>query len=556
MTAFDQIDSRPLKRLGWHTGGILNQSIDDETQDALKRMRKGRHSVRPGRKIVVVTGWVFAAGYLSVFTVLAYLTRPIADDYKYFWRARDYGVIGAVFEHLNNEQGRYSSSLVVSTGYRLFGLRSVSAVSLIILLFLIISLSMAAYHFLPLDKRYRYHDALLIGAVGATITVLVSPSPFDSFFWLTSAVNYAPAFSLLLVNAVLLDLLLRGSKNRPWRLNLALTILLTGTVFLGQGFNEIVGVAVTGGLAICAILLVARRWWRGVLALVGPLGAAGLGLAITYLTPGATLRREVLESGQDLSQGWSGLVRAWGYITEYLGMGRLIMLCLIAMLLVGFLSSWKGIDRRTGAQWLGVGALLVLSGPGQMWATGLAGAPSARTLTVPLACVVAGFACLGIGLVSFMPNVAEAQANNEPRAAPSVVKRSSSLVFAAILVVATALGGLASAHEMMHLIRAEALRASAVGQRDASVEASLRANSQEVAITPAPLLFAPNEGVDFPFNENPGSRVMFNGYTRYYRFPEDTKVVIVVDQDATYCVDWPTPMYYKALSCSELAVRE
>jgi len=498
-------------------------------------------------------GWLFVGLFLPTFLALGYLTRPIADDYKYMFRSRDFGLLGVVGEHVRVENGRFGSSLIVSIGYHLFGERSVRVLTIGFVLLLVVAMALAAWRFLPFDRQCRLHDAALTGAVGAVATIVLAPSLFDSYFWLTSAVNYAPAFAILLLNAVIVDVFVRGLHDRPWYKNVWLSLFLTLSVFVGQGLNEITAVLVVMAIGLVLIVAAVRRRWL-VCAVLGAPGAAALsGLAIMYYTPGAAYRRELLGAGKDWSQGLVGLRTGWNYLIEYVGIGSLLLICLATALLVGLLCGWQNASKRVVIRWSALGALFIISVPSQIWVTGLTGAFAARTMTVPMACLVVGFICFGAGPVAWL--FAALHGGVEQVGQIDLTRTRSGVVstWTVVLGLALVAGGIPAGKDVARLVQAEALRASAVAQRDASVQAQLRSGRTTIEILPAPLLYSPNQGKEFPFFANPDSRVMINGYRHFFRLPGDAELVVLEDQPVTYCVNWPTPEYYRAKSCDELA---
>jgi hypothetical protein len=375
---------------------------------------------------------------------------------------------------------------------------------------------------------------LSVGTLSCFAFVAATPSVFDTFFWLSSAIHYSPPVALLLLNAVLVARLLVAWRARSRLFRGVVAGLACLSVFFAAGFNEIVTAIGIGLLAIALVFdLVTRRWrCRSLLGLLTV--AAVAGLVISYFAPGSSNRRALTMAGDPIK---NGLESVGSYFTT---LGETSLGLVVGLWFVVALATVAATVRPSKrlAAWTAIGAVCLGAGGPVVTSFGVgfaAGGIELRAQLVPTT-------LLGLGLALVL--VACAWLVWGDRAGLA----SRWLSIAACLAAAIGLG--ATATDTLGLIRAEALRGQMVLQRDLAVADAVAAGETDITVLPAPILFAPAGATDISFH--PGaSNHMEAGYRAYMRVPETTTFV-VTQQPMGYCLATPPPPRAGAATCQQL----
>lgn len=462
------------------------------------------------------------------FLSTAALATPIADDYAYFAMTRQYGVAGVVWHRLMTWDGRFASVIVVAGGWRLFGTAVVPFGCIAFVLSLWGSAILAAKQFLrPSDPAL---GPIAVGTLSTAAIVYATPSQFDSFLWLTSAMIYIPPLALFLFNSVLISRLLTTQRRFSPRVRVLLVASVSVSVFIATGFNEPMAlVSLCSAIIVLAIECTWRPWGGQRLALASIALSSAAGVCLLYFA--SISRASQLSVDDPVGRGLASLHGTLDRLAATPGPVGLLPFIALGLVIV---ASTRNRSRRTRivVAWIGAGCLLIVA-PAMIFVTGYAaGSAELRTLVHPVA-----FAGIGIALL-----VAAASRSMQLPVVGSV---------GAVLVIAATTLSLGT---QLDLARATALRGQMAAQRDVVLRDAVAKDAEQVTLQPAPILIAPASATDFAFAPDRRSFMIW-GYRAYFRVPDSMELDVQTIQPPGYCLDSPSPAWSGALTCARLARR-
>jgi len=482
------------------------------------------------RRRVLIALSAVGGAWIVVFLVIASLSSPIADDYRYFAGARQHGVLGFVWYRLATWDGRFTSVLIVSAGYRAFGAAAVPVLCGAFLLFLAAALVLAAWQFLPVRGMGQ---AVAVGTTATAAILSATPSPFDSFFWLTSAVVYIPPLAWLLINSVLVARLLTVWKQRTAARQKWLGALVCLSVFLAAGFHEPIAITtLCVALIVLAVECIWRPWGGRRLALLAVAIAAAAGVAVLFAAAASRMGR--LGVKDPFGDAIKSLVRTFSRLVGNPGPAGLLGFLALALVVLSVTKAPSRAVRWTVAG-IGLGSIAVVA-PAIVFVTGFtAGSMALRGLVIPTAILGLGFSLMMMALGWSVP-------------------RSRGVWLAATALVLVVVMTAVNAHQVMNLTRAVALRGQLAAQRDTTVRAAVTSKADAVYIQPAPILAKAAAATDVSFVPD-RKNYMMGGYLQYMRIPKTMTVIYLDTQPDGYCLDTAPPAWSGAETCDKLAAR-
>lgn len=489
------------------------------------------------RRALLLAVTAISSAWIAVYAVMTLLAKPIADDYKYFSFARDHGLFGGIYHQLMVENGRYTSSAIVSAGWLSLGEAAVPVLCLTFLVMLWAALVVAAKGLLPLQEQGQWLAAAAMGTTALAALLGTTPSTFDSFLWLTSAVNYIPSMALCFLIALGVKRVLVSTKKRTRAATSALTALISALVFFTMGLSEIPAALAVASFAGLVVIELIWKPWRRLPALLSLLVSAAAGLATLYFAPSSVIKRE-RTMGDPLGTGLAALPDAVSDFTRSSGIFSLIWFAVLAAVLVA--ATRAPASRRTS--WLslvgGLGAALVVT-PFVIFEIGAAQDHVPwRTYVYPVAIFGWGLAVAALAATWLLRGV-RLQA----------LTRTGLLTGAAVGMVALAVVQISSATDML---RALSLRGQLAAVRDHEVSIAVSSGAAVVQLRSAPMLAGTGSATDFSFDPDRHS-FMLNGYRMYMSIPEDAEIEYLTDQPVGYCLESQGPSFAQARTCSQLA---
>ena len=231
-----------------------------------------------------------------LFIYFAARASIIADDFSYFNHyAQQGGPVAYVLDHYLTHNGRLGQASLFAFTYALFGQGAIQLVPMLLFTALVFALAYMIRFFVTFDgprQLISYSLAVLLVAGG----LLLSPSMFDSFLWLTASTVYLGGLAFSLLTFCLGLHLYRKQSGLLAALGLGLAAAWSGT------FTEPLTICtgVTGFLIlIYGVLktdqqarLLGAALWLGSLA----------GFALVYFSPGTMARREYYGTEISISQ--------------------------------------------------------------------------------------------------------------------------------------------------------------------------------------------------------------------------------------------------------------
>ena len=465
-----------------------------------------------------------ATALSAAFVAESMLSRPIADDYRYFADIRRLDMLAFLAHHLG-QSGRYSEGLLAWVAYRLGGVASVQWMPVVLLGFLVAAATATVRAFVPGFRALPRSTALATGSAASALAVTAAPSVIDSYLWFTSSTVYVPATGMLMTCC----LALRAAIRRPaGGMRTAFTAIALVLVVIAQGFYEASSL-LTVAAAVAFVMVLAARRDRANLP-IGMLvaGAAIAGFATMYFAPGERLRAHATGGG-------NVLVASLGAIYGQLQLWQSTRLA--AWLLAAALGVALAvlITRRSSPRMLlrlfAAGGVLLVAVPAACAFVSFYSLNWAPWRTYTLAS--ASF-CWGIALLAGAAGALLLQ-----QRAPSTVHRRIPSRMTVIVAAGTALGVIAAVPGQAAIISAEAMRARMMQYRDALVQKQLAAGDRKIVVYPAPLLVYPTDARDFEFTAVQSKSWFEPGYRGYFGIPADTVLRFVTHPPAGYCASDP-----------------
>lgn len=463
----------------------------------------------------------------SFFIYFALNASMIADDFSYFNIYMGFGnPVVYVTDHYMTHNGRIGQASLFAFTFAIFGKASVQIVPILLLFALISATAYLLRSFFPLG-----HSPWLVShgvaALLVTGALVLSPSMFDSYLWLTSSTVYLGGLSFTLLAYCFAAYLLRSGVT-PIRVALLSVLTLWAGMF-------------TEPLAVCTgILGFAIAVWgfysrnisarlAGLSLWVGSMAA----FIIVYFSPGTAVRRRDL--GIDVSLNkivetipynfslFFNNSQWWGYL--------LIAVAGIALYFFSSQTSWV---RSSPLRLLATsGAILFLYFFGHMLVS-MMGIPhlAFRSFSTP---------AFAVGICSFLVVLA---------AMSPVVKHSSeafTLRFAGLLLALALIPGW---NYIQTISSALTLRSDHLELREKSIAEQVEAKGQGSPIEIVPVRIAlVSQAVDL----NPNTRSQIGWAVRsiseWYGLNPDQ--ISIVTEPSDYCLP-ESPLLKPELICSQV----
>ena len=485
-------------------------------------------------RITVILG-LGAAALSAALLLESVLARPIADDYRYFAVIRRLGVLAFLAHHLGTESGRYSQGLLVWIAYRLAGVASVQWMPVVLLGFLVATITATVRAFVPTFQALPRFTALAVGSAAAALAVTAAPSVVDSYLWLTSSSVYVPVIGVLMSACLALRAAIRAQAGGTRAVFATLAVLL---VVIAQGFYEATTL-LTVVAAVSFVVVLAMRRDRANLPIGVLVAAAAIaGFAVMYFAPGERIRAHATGGGNVLVgslgavygqlQLWQSTRLAAWLLSGALGLALAVLLarrCSPSALLMVFLAG--------GVLLVAVPVLCAfVSFYSLNWAPW-------RTYTLASASF-----CWGMSLL-----IGSAGALLIRERKPGAGHRLIPSGFGVIVAACAAIGVVTAVPGQAAIVSAESMRASMMEYRDALVQKQMAAGDRQVVVYPAPLLVYPTDARDFQFTRVQSKHWFEGGYRNYFRVPADAALRFVTHPPAGYCTDDPRVAAGAVVTC-------
>lgn len=455
---------------------------------------------------------LFAAVLTGTFIYFASQASIIADDYSYFqvYRQAD-NPVSAVVHHYLTHNGRLGQATFFAFTFALMGEAALKIVPALMLLTMITTVAyivrrLSVLNVAPLTVSHSLAAVFVIGAL------VLSPSMFDSYLWLTSSTVYLGGLTFTLMTFAL-ALSLRGKD-----VSLLGALGLTASALWAGTFTE--PLTICTGIVGFLLLLEGWRTSKKSLRRVGLSLWIGslIAFALIYFSPGTMARREyygteislsaILKSMPGNLSLFSEHSQEWGYI----------------LIGISVLALW-GLTESTWRESLRLGRLLILAFTiftiyffGQIMIA-RTGSPdiALRTFTNPAFALAASF---GLFVFTIVKVVAS--------------RRSSQLP----LVTAVILAGLACWSAVPYaqtVSQALTMRAEQLELREQSVanQLSVENGGTKVELVPlnTPLV---SEAVDLNYKDAPQIEWVLDAISTWYGVNPDQ--VVIGDQPEGYCL--------------------
>jgi hypothetical protein len=477
--------------------------------------------------VALLVPGAIALGILIVLGLVgAAFAAPIADDYKYFARIDDNGVVGYVLLHMQVETGRYASAFAIALAYALAGPAATQVVPVLLLVGLSVAGGLLTREFLSARG-----PAIALGALlGPVVALAVAPSVFDAYFWLTASLVYLPPLLLVPVAVLAIRRAERPGRVGPRRVWAAVSIV---TVAISQGFNEPLALLTLIGL-VGFLLAGLARPPRAEVALRAVLVVVALvGVLVLVLAPSQADRIDDTGTG-NLAVAISGAFYSPLQLLQSFGAGTWLLLLgggvAIAVVARERLRTGRGlVPLALALVTVPVPASSFISCFGTGWAAW-------RTYAT-------GGALFGVGVVLLVAVAVATLPAPRPRFLLP-------LVASALLVVAMP----PLALEASALIRAEALRASLMATRDADIAEQVASGAERVVVMPAPILVSPSDARDFEFAVEQSKDWFVPGYRAWFGIPSGTRFEYVTTPPPGYCLEGAPSPAPGILACDAIPI--
>lgn len=310
------------------------------------------HSAKTLWASVTLVGLALAASLSVPLLLLANMSSTVADDYFYFAQIEQAGSpLRFAWEHYITQNGRFVQALSVGVAYSVFGVGAVKVVPILLYLSLVATLAWNLRLVLPFSERPWVSSVSFAGSLCALALVLM-PSFFDVFLWLTSSTVYLGSIVMLLVGSGLTAMIVQRPTLR-WRLTpFAAVVLLAG-----QLFSEPTALFALGAWGLLLLGVVIARQWKLLPHASLLWGSLLAGLLLSLFSPGTIARRGIVGESLDLVGSMSAGLAHYGYFASAMSPWALLMLLAVVLLAALNLDTSSFSRRRL---LVGAGAILAL----------------------------------------------------------------------------------------------------------------------------------------------------------------------------------------------------
>lgn len=479
--------------------------------------------------LLFLTLLIYCVVLTTLILLMGVLNTPIADDYSYFADARREGNIAAFSAHYFMDiNGRFTQYSIAALGYYAFGVDIVRIAP-----FVLFALLGASYSYLLLQFRlgiasYWY---VLLGYCIAGISIFVNPSIFDSFLWYTSSTVYILALSVLVFNLALIFKLWHSSPS------IRLIVITSLSIFLGQFINEpmsLLTILLTAGITLLA--LYRKKNFRSIMASAVICAASIIGFGILYLSPGNMKRLTAKELDTTILEALWKTLSDYQVLLNDLLTYRLVFVVFLSLILIMTARKYLLNNYRVIVV-LGLVLCVIVPLIAPFISNYTVGVTPWRNFTISYASFFMG-----------LPIIIATILSHKFRNIFSQKHFYVTLLFATVAIATTA----ATLHQSISIIRAEALRSSAVAHRNHQVFTQLSTdnNPSVLFVTAAPILLERTEANDLNYTEVQSTDWFTRGYKEFFNIPKDTEIKIL-PQPSTYCTNRATAEMLNAKRCSQ-----
>lgn len=468
---------------------------------------------------------LFAVALTSLFVYFAFQASIIADDYSYFqvYRQAD-NPISAVAHHYLTHNGRLGQATFFALTFALLGEAALNIVPALMLLIMITTVAymvrrLSVLSIAPLTVSHSLAAVFVIGAL------VLSPSMFDSYLWLTSSTVYLGGLTFSLITFALALSLSSKEASICGALGLAALALWAGM------FTE--PLTICTGIVGFLLLLVGWRAqkvslrYTGLALWLGSLTA----FALIYFSPGTAARREYYGTEISLSAILKSLPANLSIFAENSQEWGYLLIGIAALAFWGLTdSSWRA-SLRPGRLFILAFTIFTIYFLGQI-VIARTGSPdiALRTFTNPAFALAASFAFAVLAAT-------RAVFSHRPSPLP--------------LLAALVLLGLAVLPAVLYaqtVSQALTMRAEQLEIREQAVTDQLTVGGEKAQVELVPLNTPlVSEAVDLNSKDVPQIEWVLEAISTWYGVEPDQ--VVIGDQPEGYCLP-ASPLAKPWMTCS------
>ncbi len=255
--------------------------------------------------------WIAAILMVLPFIILAFFAYPVSDDFHPFYVLNELGESSYAVFMYNSWSGRFAGNFIAGISPLAYG-----RIELFFLLPLsgLLAVFFALKHLLSsvLVKQISGSDKCLLSLVAFAFLIYILPSPASLFYWGSGVIYYALPLAALLFSVSLFVRLETSGLSKTWR------IILTTTLFITAGFNELFGVAAL--VFLLALAIVKIFFQKSKLQWVYYTGFAALllSLLIVAAAPGNGVRINYFSDSLSLFHGFYSSLKSLFFLLGWL----------------------------------------------------------------------------------------------------------------------------------------------------------------------------------------------------------------------------------------------
>lgn len=469
---------------------------------------------------------LFAVALTSLFVYFASQASIIADDYSYFqvYRQAD-NPISAVAHHYLTHNGRLGQATFFALTFALLGEAALNIVPALMLLIMITTVAYMVRHLseLSLAPVTVSHSLAAVFVIGALV---LSPSMFDSYLWLTSSTVYLGGLTFTLITFALIISLSGKDVSIRGVLGIAVLALWAGM------FTE--PLTICTGIVGFLLFLVGWKEQRvslrsaGLAVWLGSLAA----FALIYFSPGTMARREYYGTEISLSAILKSMPANLSTFAEHSQEWGYLLIGVAALAFWGLTdSSWRT-SLRPGRLFILAFTIFTIYFLGQI-VIARTGSPdiALRTFTNPAFALAASFAFAVLALTRTVFSY-----------------RPSSQLPLAVAAVLAGLALLPSIPYAQTVSQALTMRAEQLELREQSVTHQLTAGGRTTQVELVPLNTPlVSEAVDLNYKDVSQIEWVLEAISTWYGV--EPNQVVIGDQPEGYCLP-ASPLVKPWMACS------
>ncbi len=476
----------------------------------------------------------YSSVLLSPLIIIAMMIRPIADDFVYFTDSHITNPFKYAFYFYFNQTGRLSQAFLVSSLYRTFGDKTVIFGAIIQLLLLIVACIVCCYAIFYRKKKTSHVSMIALGLLFTIISLLSSPSLFDTYLWLTSSTVYTASMIALFFSIALAALFVRYKVNKIWKY-----IGLFLFIFIAQLFSEPTSVIMICMSAIFIVLSVSIIKNKNLFKVsVTFLISSILGFLTMYFSPGSHLRQINCGSHFNLNDT---LISSFFDISKLSYLFTTYRIYFIVILALFISTLLPKLSKKITTYSIIIILFSIFVVAYSLFVTtrySMGSYIPFRTFSVPTAIISILFAiAIGTAISFGMYHI-------------PIFKNSKNIITSFMLITAVVVSSFTTLASYIPVIHAVAQRSEAYDTRALSIKEQVATQSSVIHITPLPTLLINTEGIDFYYGNSQVSWFE-SSFRKYYSIPITSKI-IYDNQPQTYCSIYNNPGWTGAKDCNTL----